>query len=361
MASDGSTGVRCMLMRGGTSKGSYFLRDDLPADPGERDELLLRVVGSPDPRQIDGIGGAHPLTTKVAVIGPSTVPGADVDYLFLQPSVDEPVITDAQNCGNILAGVGPFAVERGLVTPSGREATVRIAMLNTASIAEATFPLDPSGCPRYDGDLEISGVPGSAAPIRLDFEEVAGSTCGTLLPTGSVVDTIDGVQCTLIDCGMPVVVLRATDVGFVGDEPCAEIDAAAERRARIEQIRIEAGGRMGIAGASEATVPKVTMVAPPRDGGTLATRTLIPHRCHDAIGVLGGVSVAVAALIDGTPASEVAEISGESVVVLEHPTGRFDAVVELDGDPAVPTVDRVGILRTARKLMDGTVYPRGYA
>ena len=361
MVADRTGGVRCMLMRGGTSKGAYFLRDDIPVDPAARDDLVLRIVGSPDPRQIDGIGGAHPLTTKVAVVGPSGNPRADVDYLFLQPSIDEARVSDAQNCGNLLAGVGPFAVERGLVDASGDSTTVRIAMLNTGSIAHSTFALDADGRPRYDGDQRISGVPGTASPIRLDFEDVAGSTCGALLPSGSAVDLVEGVECTLVDCGMPVVVLRAADVGVRGDESCAQLDGDTDCKARIEEIRIAAAAKMGLGDARASTVPKVTLVAPPRDGGTLATRTFIPHQCHDAIGVLGGISVAVAAMLPGTPAAEVAAPVVAGVVALAHPTGTFDAVVELDVAGPEVAVERVGILRTARKLMDGIVYPRGDA
>ena len=199
-----SEGVPCMLMRGGTSKGAYFRSQDLPGDPAQRDDLILRIVGSPDPRQIDGIGGAHPLTTKVAVVGPPSGPDTDVDYLFLQPSVDEPLVGDAQNCGNMLAGVGPFAVERGLVDPEGTEASVRIRMVNTGSVAIATFPLR-DGMPDYRGPTSISGVPGTAATVRLDFEDIAGGSCGALLPTGNLVDRVEGTDCTLIDNGMPAV------------------------------------------------------------------------------------------------------------------------------------------------------------
>jgi 4-oxalomesaconate tautomerase len=356
-----SDGVRCMIMRGGTSKGAYFLEEDLPADAAERDRLLLDVVGSPDPRQIDGIGGAHPLTTKVAVVSRSRSDGTDVDYLFLQPSVTEATVSDRQNCGNLLAGVGPFAVERGLVAADGDETVVRILMRNTGAVAVATFPLD-GGAPRYDGTTAISGVPGTAAPIRLDFEDLAGGSCGALLPTGNAVDRIDGIDCTLVDNGMPVVVMRAADLGVTGYEECATLEADAELRRRLESIRLEAGKLMHLGDVGATTVPKLTMVAAPRDGGTLCTRSFIPHRCHDALGVLAAVSVATAALLPGTPASSVLDGDGigpDGHVSLEHPTGSFEAVVEvrLDGT-AQPRVERAGIIRTARKLMDGTVFPK---
>jgi 4-oxalomesaconate tautomerase len=351
-------GIRCMLLRGGTSKGAYFLETDLPSEPAARDRLILALVGSPHPRQIDGIGGAHPLTTKVAVVGPNRDGRADVDYLFLQPSVTEALVSDRQNCGNILAGVGPFAVERGLVAPSGDVAVVRILMRNTDSVAVATFPL-AGGRPRYHGDTAISGVPGTAAPVRLDFEDIAGGSCGALLPTGNVVDRVHGVECTLIDNGMPVVVLRAADVGVTGYEDCATLEADARLREQLEAIRRAAGPLMALGDVADTTVPKLTMVAAPRAGGALCTRTFIPHRCHEAIGVLGAVSVATAALLPGSPADSVRDkaVGTAGSVVLEHPTGTFEAVVELvDGGSGPPRVRHAGIVRTARKLMDGVVF-----
>jgi 4-oxalomesaconate tautomerase len=352
-----------MVMRGGTSKGLYFLGDELPADDATRDARLLQIMGSPDARQIDGMGGAHPLTSKVAVVSPSRDGAADVDYHFLQVVVDEAVVTDRQNCGNLLAGVGPFALERGLLKPPDAEhgdaATVRIRMVNTGGLATATVPLR-DGRPRYDGDTAISGVPGTAAPIRLDFEDVAGSSCGALLPTGRMVDEVEGLAVTLIDNGMPVVVLRASDLGVSGHEPCAELEANEELRATLERVRLAAGPLMNLGDVATTTVPKLTLVAPPRAGGALATRTFIPHRCHDAIGVLGAVSVATAALLPDGPAAESADLHGDAdrVVTVEHPTGTFDAAVDLTLVDGAPVVERAGIIRTARKLMDGYVFPR---
>lgn len=352
-------GIRCMVMRGGTSKGLYFLDGDLPGDAGARDAVLLSVMGSPDPRQIDGMGGAHPLTSKVAVVGPSTVSGADVDYLFLQVVVDSAVVTDRQNCGNLLAGVGPFAIERGLCSADDGTATVRIHMVNTGGIATAAFEVR-HGTPVYAGTTAISGVPGTAAPIRLDFADTAGSSCGALLPTGNRVDEIDGVQVTLIDNGMPVVVVRAADLGVTGYEEPADLELDDDLRRRLETIRLAAGPLMGLGDVADATVPKLTLVAPPRAGGSICTRTFIPHRCHDAIGVLGAVSVASAALLPGTPAASVAGDLAGGVVVVEHPTGTFDAAVDIEVGPDGAgdiTVGRSGIIRTARKLMDGVVHP----
>jgi 4-oxalomesaconate tautomerase len=352
-----------MVMRGGTSKGLYFLADDLPADEGSRDDLLLRIMGSPDRRQIDGMGGAHPLTSKVAVVGRGSADTADVDYHFLQVVVDDAVITDRQNCGNLLAGVAPFALERGLVAPPpGDTATIRIHMVNTGGLATATVPLC-DGRPRYDGAMPISGVPGTAAPIRLDFEGVAGSSCGALLPTGRTADQVEGLTVTLIDHGMPVVILRAGDLGITGHEACAELEMDTTLRETLERVRLAAGPLMNLGDVEATTVPKLTLVAAPQAGGTIATRTFIPHRCHDAIGVLGAVSVATAALLPEGPAAEVAELShggGDDggVVTIEHPTGTLDAAVDLALADGVPVVERAGIIRTARKLMDGTVFPR---
>lgn len=355
----GMDGVRCMLLRGGSSKGAYFVREDLPADSAERDDLLLRIMGSPDERQIDGIGGAHPLTSKVAVVAAAEDDAAEVDYLFLQVSVDEALVSDRQNCGNLLAGVGPFALERGLasVDPGETEATMRIRMLNTDAIATATFPV-AGGAPVYDGDTEISGVPGTAAAIRLDFEDVAGGSTGALLPTGNASDVIAGIDCTLIDNGMPVVVLRADAVGVTGYESCADLEANAALRATLEDVRMQAGKLMNLGDVTDTTVPKLTMVAPPRNGGHVCTRTFIPHRCHDAIGVLGAVSVATAALLPGSPAAEVTSGDPDERVELEHPTGSFEAAVSVSTGDGDLIVGRAGIIRTARKLMDGTVFPR---
>ncbi len=347
-------GIPCMWMRGGTSKGGYFLKDDLPADPSERDAFLLRVMGSPDPRQIDGMGGADPLTSKVAVVAKSTRDGIDVDYLFLQVFVDTAVVTDAQNCGNILAGVGPFAIERGLVAADGNETRVAIFMENTAQVAVATVAT-PGGRVTYAGEARIDGVPGSAAPVPLEFRDTAGSSCGALLPTGNAADVIDGVACTLIDNGMPCVVMKAEDVGATGYEDRDTLDAATEIKARIEAIRLQAGPLMNLGDVAEKSVPKMMLVAAPRNGGAVTVRSFIPKRAHASVGVLGAVSVATACLVPGSPAAEVADVGDGTTRTLsvEHPTGEMTCVLTLDGDGAVQAA---ALLRTARKLMDGRVF-----
>jgi 4-oxalomesaconate tautomerase len=346
------------LMRGGTSKGLYFHAKDLPRTAAARDAALLAAMGSPDPRQIDGVGGAHPLTSKVALISPSPRADADVDYLFLQVVVDKAEVSDSQNCGNILAGVGPWAIENGLVPIAGDTTPVRIHMVNTGSIAVAHVPT-PRGAVEYEGDARIDGVPGSAAAIPIDFLDVAGSSCGKLFPTGSNIDRAEGIDVTCIDNGMPVVVMRAADLGKRGDELPEELEADATLKARVERIRLSLGPRMNLGDVTKKTVPKMCLVSPPRHGGAIHTRTFIPHRVHEAIGVLGAVSVATACVTPGSVAAQVASLtprSGSQRLEIEHPTGFFtvEMDVALDGDTV--TVRRSALLRTARKLMQGQVF-----
>jgi 4-oxalomesaconate tautomerase len=346
------TGVRCMLIRGGTSKGAFFLADDLPADPAARGDLLLRIMGSPDPRQIDGLGGAQTVTSKVAVVSRSSAPDRDVDYLFLQVGVDEATVSDRQNCGNLLAAVGQFAVERGLVEAGPAETSVRITMVNTNGLAVSRFAT-PGGRVDYTGDTAIDGVPGTAAPVALDMADTAGSTCGSLLPTGNLVDEIDGVAVTCIDNGMPVVVVRAADLGRTGYELADD----AELAERVQSLRIPAGKLMGLGDVSAMSVPKTSLVAAPRAGGAICTRTFIPVHPHPAIGVLGAVSVLTAVLIDGAVGHELLVRPGSGPFAVEHPSGALQVEVELGpGDP--PTVRRSTVIRTARPLFDGRAFPR---
>jgi 4-oxalomesaconate tautomerase len=361
------TGIPCTLMRGGTSKGLYFHAAHLPADREQRDRVLLAAMGSPDLRQIDGLGGAHPLTSKVAVIAKSTRADADVDYLFLQVVVDRAEVSDSQNCGNLLAGVGPWAIENGLVPAHDGITPVRIHMVNTASSAVARV-LTPGGAVEYEGDARIDGVPGTAAPISLEFLDVAGSSCGSLLPTGEVVDLVDGVEVTCIDNGMPVVIVRATDLGVSGAETPAQLEANAALKARVESLRLALGPRMNLGDVARKTVPKICLVSAPRQGGAIHTATFIPHRVHEAIGVLGAVSVATAVVLPGSVAYQLAHRLAHRVadapghprasIDVEHPTGFFSVDVDLrPGSP--PTVGRAALLRTARKLMAGQVFVPG--
>ena len=337
------------IMRGGTSKGMYFLGEDLPIDAQARDQLLLAVMGSPDERQIDGMGGAHPLTSKVAIVTRSEVDAADVDYLFLQVHVDEALVSSSQNCGNILAGVGPFAIEQGLVSPTDTETTVRIRMLNSGGIAVAQVPT-PGGEVGYSGSARIDGVPGTAAPLMIDFADVAGCNCGALLPTGNTLDEMKGLPVTCIDNGMPVVLLRAADLGIGGYESPSELEAHQALTERIESIRLIAGPRMNLGDVSQKTVPKMSLIAAPRQGGAISTRTFIPHRVHPSIGVLGAVGVAAACQIPGTVAEPVAVKPGDGPLDVEHPTGRFTVDVGVESTDDGVRVTRSSLLRTARKI-----------
>lgn len=345
-----------MWMRGGTSKGAFFLAEDLPVAVGDRDAFLLRIMGSPDARQIDGMGGGDPLTSKVAVVQKSQREGVDVDYLFLQVFVNQALVSDQQNCGNMLAGVGPFAIERGLVEAQEYETRVAIFMENTAQVAIATVQT-PDGQVTYSGDASIDGVPGTHAPIPIEFRDTAGSSCGALLPTGNSADKIDGVACTLIDNGMPCVVFAAEAVGASGYETREELesDGFATVRAKIEAIRLKAGPMMNLGNVAEKSVPKMTLIAPPQAGGSVSARVFIPHRAHASIGVLGAVTMATACLVKGSVAEGLATVpkGARKTLSIEHASGEMSCVLELGENGEVASA---GLLRTARKLMDGTVY-----
>ena len=352
-------GIPCTWMRGGTSKGAYFLARDLPSAEAERDALLLSVMGSPDPRQIDGIGGADPLTSKVAVVSASQRPGADIDYLFLQVFVDRTIVTDRQNCGNILSGVAQFAVEKGLLEASDGRTEVAVRMVNSDQMAGVTIET-PGGAVTYEGSARIDGVAGTAAPVLQNFPQAAGSTCGALLPTGNAADVIDGIEVTCIDNGMPVVVMRASDLGIAGYESCEDLDGNAALKERLESIRLQAGPLMNLGDVEDKSVPKMTLVAPPRAGGAVATRTFIPHRCHASIGVLGAVSVATACMLPGSTAHALALVpdGDEKLVSVEHPSGEASVMMKVAIENGALEVSRAAILRTARKLFEGRVFPR---
>ncbi len=281
-----------------------------------------------------------------------------MDYLFLQVVVDQAEVSDSQNCGNILAGIGPWAIENGFAPITGETTPVRIHMVNSGSIAVAYVPT-PNGSVEYEGDARIDGVPGAAAAIPLEFLDVAGSSCGSLLPTGSAVDRTEGVDITCIDNGMPVVILRAQDFDLSGDETPEQLEGNAALKARIERIRLEIGPRMNLGDVAKKTVPKMCLVSPARHGGSLSTRTFIPHRVHESIGVLGAVSVATACVTPGSVAAQVASLrsaGGEQRLEVEHPTGFFTIDMEYAIDRGVVEVRRSALLRTARKLMRGEVF-----
>lgn len=356
----GQIAVPCVMMRGGTSKGAYFLAADLPAEVAARDAVLLAAMGSPDPRQIDGIGGADPLTSKVAIVSRATRPDADIDYLFAQVVIDQAVVDTAPNCGNILAGIAPFAIDAGLFPAQDGRTAVRIHMVNSGKICIATVAT-PGGRVTYEGSARIAGVPGTAAPVMLEFLDVAGSTCGALLPTGRVRDEIDGVAVTCIDNGMPVVVLRADALGRSGYEGRDALNSDDDLKARLEAIRLQAGPLMGLGDVTDKVVPKMSLLAPPREGGAVCSRTFIPHVCHSSIGVLGAVSVATACMLQGSPAAEVAALparnaDGDCLVSVEHPTGEFSVeLATAAGAGGQVEIRRAALLRTARRLFQGAV------
>lgn len=347
-------GVECIWMRGGTSKGAFFRAEEFPSDPAQRDELLLRIFGSPDPRQIDGIGGGDPLTSKAALLSPPIHPDADVEYLFLQVFPDRALVSDAQGCGNILAGVGPAAIEMGLVAAQDGETEIRIHMCNTGEIARAVVQT-PGGRVCYSGEAQIDGVPGQHAPIPLMFENLAGSQCGALLPTGREWDKINGTACTLIDNGMPCVIMKAAEFGLSGQESPEQLEANSELKTRLESIRLSAGALMGLGDVTDKSVPKMILVSTPvTPSGVVHTRAFIPHRCHASIGVFAAVSVATACCLPTGPGSEVARLPNGALFAIEHPIGAAEVVLNRTPDGAVIGA---GTLRTARKLMAGRVFP----
>jgi 4-oxalomesaconate tautomerase len=349
--------IRCILARGGTSKGAYFLAEDLPADVAARDAILLAVMGSPDPRQIDGLGGAHPLTTKVAIVQKATEPGVDIDFLFAQITPDKDTVDTTPNCGNMLSGVGPFAIERGLFPASDPVTRIRVRTINTGTVAELAIET-PGGKVNYEGDARIDGVPGTAAPIAVNFLDAEGSVCGKLLPTGNVVDRVAGVDVTMIDNGMPVVIMDASVVGRTGYEPRDQLDADTTLKARLEEIRLACGPLMNLGDVTDKVVPKMCIVAAPKAGGAISTRCFIPHECHTSIGVFAASTIATACVLPGSPANKLAVVPEGRFknIAVEHPTGDFMVRLEVGGTAEKPVVERAGLLRTARILFDGVCY-----
>nr|WSZ94423.1 4-oxalomesaconate tautomerase [Streptomyces sp. NBC_00857] len=366
----GQRRVPCWFLRGGTSRGPFFRAADLPSERAARDAVLLAVMGSPDPRQIDGLGGANPLTSKVGIVGPSSRADADLDFRFAQLRPDSDLVDTTANCGNMLAAVVPFAVESGLLVPDGDTTTARVLTLNTGLVAEITVRTPEGASGRYveyGGDTRIDGVPGTAAPVEIDFLDTAGSVCASLLPTGDVRDRVDvqGVgtlEVTCIDNGMPLVLVNASDLGRTGRESVSALNSDQELKDRLEALRLVCGELMGLGDVTEKNYPKMTLVSPPDHGGTISTRSFIPHVCHESIGVLAAVTVATACVLEGTVAhvltagadrTDGADDTDISVSV-EHPAGEF--TVELGLDPADrQSVTRSALLRTARLIMAGEV------
>ncbi len=349
------TAIPCLFMRGGTSRGPFFNAAHLPADTPTRDQVLLAVMGSPDQRQIDGLGGAHPLTSKVGIVSKSSRPGVDLDFLFAQLQPGKDTVDTTPNCGNMLAAVVPFAIETGMLAAQGDSTTLRVLTLNTDMQCDITV-CTPGGRVAYEGGARIDGAPGTSAPITINFLDTAGSVCAGLLPTGRVRDVIDGIAVSCIDNGMPLVLLRAADVGRTGYESVAALNADTELKTRLEKLRIACGHAMGLGDVTAKNYPKMTLIAAPREGGSICTRSFIPHVCHDAIGVLAAVTVGTACVLQGSVCEGVAVMPEGTVkrVAVEHPTGEFS--VELELDPAdAQRVIKAALLRTARLLMRGEV------
>jgi 4-oxalomesaconate tautomerase len=348
--------IPCLFMRGGTSRGPFFLESDLPADIAQRDAVLLAVMGSPDVRQIDGMGGADPLTSKVGIVRRGQTAGIDLEFLFAQVSVKEASVDTTPNCGNMLAAVVPFGIETGLVKAAGDVTTLRVLTRNTGTVSDIEVHT-PRGKVEYSGEARIDGVPGTGSPINISFLETAGSVCGSLLPTGRLVDRFDGVDVTCIDNGMPVVVMAAEALGATGYETRDELNADAALKQKIESIRLQAGPVMKLGEVAKKVVPKMCLVAKPAAGGQICTRTFIPRDCHSAVGVLGAVTVATAAVMPGSVANRYALVPPgmSKTVSVEHPSGEFSVILTMDA--ANPTeVLRAALLRTARLIMRGEVF-----
>lgn len=348
--------IPCVLMRGGTSRGPIFLRDDLPADDKEVDRILIAAMGSPHPLQVDGIGGGHPLTSKVAIVGRSSAMDIDIDYLFVQVNVESASTDRKPNCGNMLSAVGPFAIEAGLVPATAPETGLRIRNVNTGTIVDVVVQT-PEGHVTYEGAAHLDGVAGTAAPIRMSFADTAGAVTGSLLPAGAVRSEIDGIAMTLIDAAMPIMLLRGADFGLSGAETAEAIDADADLFTRIETLRRQAGRLMGMGDVAGQVVPKVALLSPPTRGGTLSAIYLTPDRCHKSLAVTGAVTIATAMFL---PNSIAAEIAGDAIgdtVAIEHPSGAIEIGVDTDMDPAsgMRRLRRTSLIRTARRLFEGNI------
>ena len=354
------TAIPCTMMRGGTSRGPYFLAGELPADDATRDRVLLAAMGSPDDRQIDGIGGATTLTSKVAIVSPSEHPWADVDYLFAQVSVERAFVDYSPTCGNMLAGIGPFAIDRGLVSSGDPRTVVNIRNVNTDSLIEAVVQT-PGGCVEYDGDAAIDGVPGTAAPILLNFMEVIGSKTGALFPTGLRKEVIEGLEVSCVDVAMPMVLTTAESMGVRGDESKAELDADQELLERLEAVRVVAGEKMGLGDVRGKVIPKFGILSRPRRGGALTSRYFVPTDCHAAHAVSGAICVGSCALVPGTVADGIAETGGgfSQLVEIEHPSGSITVAFELSGVGDDFALEKAGVVRTTRKLFQGQIYVPG--
>lgn len=349
----------CVLMRAGTSRGPFFLKDWLPRDERARDAALIGAIGAADMLQVDGVGGGSTLTSKVAIVSRSARADCDVDYLFAQVGVGERTVDTRPNCGNMLSGVAPFAIEQGLVQAAAGETCVRVFNVNTGSRIDVTV-LTPEGKVTYDGSAEIDGVPGKAAPIRLAFLDASGAVTGKLFPTGQRIDLIEGLPVTCIDSAMPLVIFRAADLGLLGTESPAALDADAALLARIESVRRIAGERMGLGDVSKSVVPKPVIVVPAQAADSIVSRYFTPWRCHASHAVTGAIGVATARALPGTVASGARCEPGRRILSILHPQGRIEVEVDVRGHGSDVRVERAALLRTARKILQGELHLPAY-
>ncbi len=348
--------IPATLYRGGTSKGPLFLAQDLPRDKAVLDAVLLAAMGSPHKRQVDGVGGAESLTSKVVIVSRSHRPDADVDYLFAQVNPESPLVDYSSNCGNMLSAIAPFAVEKGLVQAGSPTTTVRIYNANTDSLIEATIQT-PDRQVRYAGDAMIDGVPGTASAVVENFAGTVGSKTKKLLPTSEVVETIDGLLVTCIDVAVPAVLVHAESLGLSGAESKAELDANKELIARLDRIRVEAGRRMGMGECGDLVVPKPLVLSAPRRGGTITSRDFVPYACHATHSVTGATALAAACILPGSIAQRITGLSpgGLVTVSIEHPSGRMDMDVQAEAQNGAFTLRQANLLRTTRRLFRGEI------
>lgn len=351
------TPIPFLFLRGGTSRGPYFRRSDLPDDPDRLTQVLIAILGAGHPLNIDGIGGGASVTTKVAMLSSTKEAGHDIDYLFAQVAVDERSVDYRPTCGNILSGVGPAAIEMGLVEVRGETTSVRIRSVNTGARIESLVRT-PKGRVAYEGETRIDGVPGSASPVRLSFMDTVGSLTGALLPTGKTCETIQGIEVTCMDVAMPVVMARAQDFDLSGYESGDDLNCRPELHAKMESLRIEAGKRMGLGDTSRSVVPKFALLAKARSGGTIAARYFTPWKCHPSMAVTGGQCIASCALTPGTVADDlVASVQENPASIrIEHPMGFFDLQMDYERKGGDIRIRSASLLRTARLLARGEIF-----
>lgn len=351
--------IPCVLMRAGTSRGPFFLKDWLPSDPSARDQALIGAIGASDPLQLDGLGGNSTLNSKVAIVSLSNLPDCDLDYLFAQVGVGHQSVDTRPNCGNMLSGVAPFAIEQGLIEAQDGTTTVRIHNVNTGAKIEATVQT-PGGRVTYEGSARIDGVAGTAAPVLLNFLDAWGAVTGHLFPTGQRTESIEGVTVTCIDAAMPLMILRASELGLTGRERPAELDANAALLEKIEVMRLEAGRRMGLGDVSGSVVPKPVIVSPGDSPDSIVSRYFTPHRCHSSHAVTGAIGVSTAFALPGTVASGLSRASGRHLLSVVHPQGQIDIDVEVAGEGDAAVVQKAALVRTARKIMQGQLHLPDY-